>query len=128
MQIDHVGIATEDAAELAALYEDLLDAPVAHEEAFGGMRVVFCEFENGYFELLEPVEDGTTIGRYLERQGSGIHHVAIETGDIDGALANARDLGVELIDAEPRTGAWGHDVAFLHPRDTGGVLVEYVQH
>ncbi|GGL62256.1 methylmalonyl-CoA epimerase [Halocalculus aciditolerans] len=128
MHVDHVGIATEDAAELAALYEELLDAPVVHEEAFQGMRVVFCEFENGYFELLEPAEDDTTIGRYLEQNGGGIHHVAVETDDIEGALDTARDLGVRRLDDDPRPGAWGHEVAFLHPKDTGGVLVEFVQH
>ncbi|MCO8244434.1 MULTISPECIES: methylmalonyl-CoA epimerase [unclassified Haladaptatus] len=127
MQIDHIGIATDDAAELAETYEALFDAPVVHEEVFDGMSVVFLDFDGSYFELLEPLEDGT-IARYLERNGPGIHHVALETDDIEGALETARDHGVSLIDEEPRLGAWGHDVAFLHPKSTGGVLVEYVEH
>jgi methylmalonyl-CoA/ethylmalonyl-CoA epimerase len=127
MHIDHVGIATEEAAELADLYADLFDAPVAHEEEFGGLRVVFLDFGDSYFELLEPVEEGT-IARYLDRNGPGIHHVALETDDIAGALDTARDHSVELIDDEPRPGAWGHDVAFLHPESTGGVLIEFVEH
>lgn len=127
MQIDHLGIATDDADGLATLFEELLDAPVVHEEEFDGLHVTFLDCGNGYFELLEPVEDGT-ISRYLEKNGPGIHHVALETEDIEDALATARDLGVELIDDEPRLGAWGHDVAFLHPKSTGGVLVEFVEH
>lgn len=127
MHIDHVGIATEEAADLADLYADLFDAPVAHEEEFDGLRVVFLEFGDSYFELLEPLEDGT-ISRYLDSNGPGIHHVALETDDIEAALDTARGHGVELIDDEPRPGAWGHDVAFLHPKSTGGVLIEFVEH
>lgn len=127
MRFDHAGIATDDATELAELYAALFDVTVAHEERFDGMKVVFLAFENGYVELLEPRADGT-IASYLERHGPGIHHLAIETDDIDGALEGARELGIELVDEEPRLGAWGHDVAFLHPRDTGGVLLEFVEH
>jgi methylmalonyl-CoA/ethylmalonyl-CoA epimerase len=129
MHVDHVGVATDDAAALADLYTELFDAPIAHEETFDGLRVVFLDLdESGYFELLEPVEDGTTIGRYLDREGSGIHHVALATDDIEAALATAREAGVDLIDDEPRDGAWGHDVAFLHPKSTGGALIEFVEH
>ncbi|EJN61309.1 methylmalonyl-CoA epimerase [Halogranum rubrum] len=127
MEFDHAGIATTDAAALAELFADLFDAPVAHEEEFDGMTVVFLELDDGYFELLEPHGDGA-IAKYLDKRGPGIHHVALATDDIDGALDHARELGVELIDDEPRPGAWGHEVAFLHPKSTGGVLVEFVQH
>ncbi|AFK19161.1 methylmalonyl-CoA epimerase [Haloferax mediterranei ATCC 33500] len=127
MHFDHIGIATPDAAGLAALFEELFDAPVAHEETFDGMTVVFLELEDGYFELLEPHEEGA-ISKFLDKRGGGIHHVALETDDIEGALQTARDAGVGLIDEEPRPGAWGHDVAFLHPKSTGGVLVEFVSH
>jgi methylmalonyl-CoA/ethylmalonyl-CoA epimerase len=127
MDLDHIGIATDDAPRLAELYADLLGTAVVHEELFDGMRVVFLELEHGYFELLEPEEEGT-ISRYLDRNGPGIHHVAFETPEIEAALEDARALGVELIDEEPRPGAWGHTVAFLHPKSTGGVLVEFVQH
>ena len=129
MHVDHVGVATEEAGQLADLYGELLDAPVAHEETFDGLRVVFLDFDgDGYVELLEPVEDGTTIGRYMENEGGGIHHVAFATDDIEAALETTRDAGVDLIDEEPRDGAWGHDVAFLHPKDTGGALIEFVEH
>lgn len=128
MKFDHIGIATRDAARAAATFEGLLDAPIAHEERFEDLRVVFIELDDGgYFELLEPVEGGT-IDRYLDRHGPGIHHVALATDDIAGALSRARALDIELVDEEPRPGAWGHEVAFLHPGSTGGVLVEFVEH
>ncbi|PSP87795.1 methylmalonyl-CoA epimerase [Halobacteriales archaeon QS_4_66_20] len=127
-QFDHAGIATDDAAGLADRYVDLLGTPVVHEETFDGMKVVFLRVGSSYFELLEPVESEGAIARYLERNGPGIHHLALRTDDIAGALQRARECGVELIDEEPRPGAWGHDVAFLHPKSTGGVLLEFVEH
>ncbi|WP_049985434.1 methylmalonyl-CoA epimerase [Halobellus rufus] len=127
MAFDHLGIATTDGAALAETFAALFDAPVVHEETFDGMAVRFLGLDGGYFELLEPADDGP-IARFLDRNGPGIHHAALRTDDIDAALERARDVGVDLVDEEPRAGAWGHDVAFLHPRSTGGVLVEYVQH
>ena len=127
MTIDHAGIATDDADALAGLYTDLLPCDRAHEEQFEGMFVVFLAFGNGYVELLEPREGGT-IARYLDEHGPGIHHLAVATEDIEAALSRARACGVDLVDEAPRAGVWGHDVAFLHPRSTGGVLLEFVQH
>jgi methylmalonyl-CoA/ethylmalonyl-CoA epimerase len=127
MDFDHAGIATRDADALAEQYAALLDAGVAHEETFDGMQVVFLDLGNGFFELLEPLEGGT-IDDYLAEHGPGIHHLALQTGDIDRALERAREHDVDLVDEEPREGAWGHDVAFLHPASTGGVLLEFVQH
>lgn len=127
MHFDHAGIATDDANALAELFEDLFDTPTVHEEEFDGMTVRFLDLGNGYFELLESHEDGP-IATYLERNGPGVHHLALTTDDIEGALEDAHEAGIDLIDEEPRPGAWGHDVAFLHPGSTGGVLIEFVQH
>ena len=127
MHFDHAGIATADADSLGGLYTDLLDCSVAHEETFDGMRVRFLAVGEGYLELLEPLEDGP-IARYLDSDGPGIHHLAFATADVERALDRARDLDIELVDEKPRPGAWGHEVAFLHPADTGGVLVEFVEH
>ena len=132
MQLHHVGIATEDLDALADLYAALLAAPVAHEETVEGTRVAFLESNGSYLELLEPAgvadaEERGVIGTFLEEQGPSVHHVAFETNDVETTLSYARELGVELVDEEPRPGAWGHDVAFLHPESTGGVLIELVQ-
>lgn len=131
MEFDHAGIATDDAAETAALFTDLLDAPNVHEETDEdrGLRFVFLDLGNGYLELLEPLPDAeSTIADYLAENGPGIHHLAFETEDAAAALDRARELGIEPIDDEPRPGAWTHDIAFLHPRDTAGILVEFVEH
>ncbi|WP_336345460.1 methylmalonyl-CoA epimerase [Halalkalicoccus ordinarius] len=127
MYFDHAGIATDDADALAELFGDLFDTAVVHEEEFDGMTVRFLDLGNGYFELLESHEGGP-IATYLERNGPGIHHLALATDDVESALEDAREAGVDLIDEEPRPGAWGHEVAFLHPGSTGGVLIEFVQH
>lgn len=127
-QIDHIGIATDDFEAIADLFGEFLDAPLAHEETFDGMRVGFLELDNGYFELLEPIADAGPISRYLDSNGPGIHHVAIATDDIDAAIETAVQADIEPIDTEPRPGAWGHAVAFLHPKSTGGVLIEFVEH
>lgn len=129
MQIDHIGVATRDADELEAMYTELLGGEVAHRESLNGMGVVFIDVGSGsgYLELLEPQSKGP-IDRYLESDGSGIHHVAFQTTDIDGAMTRAEEIGVNLIDETPRDGAWGHEIAFLHPDSTGGMLIEFVQH
>lgn len=128
MEFDHAGIATPDADELADRYETLFGTPVVHEETFEDMWIVFLELgDDGYLELIEPT-DGGPIASYLEENGPGIHHVALETDDLVAALAVCRDHDVDLIDEDPRPGAWGHEVAFLHPASTGGILVELVEH
>ena len=127
MRFDHLGVATQDVDRFADLFGGLLDVPVAHRERFDGLDVSFLDLGNGYLELLEPVDDAGPVARSLERDGPGIHHVAFETADLDAALDAARAHGVELVDEEPRPGAWGHRVAFLHPESTGGVLVEFVE-
>ncbi|MFB6106050.1 MAG: methylmalonyl-CoA epimerase [Halobacteriaceae archaeon] len=126
MEFHHVGVATPDAAAVAERYESLFDLPVVHEEAVGDLSVVFLDAGAGYVELLEP-SDGGTVQRFLDREGPGLHHVAFETADAAAALDDARAAGVTPIDDEPRPGAWGHEVAFLHPGDLGGVLVELVE-
>lgn len=128
MHVDHAGIATEDATEMAARYADLLDGQVAHEETLDGMDIVFLDLGNAYFELIEPLADDGPIAASLAEHGQGIHHLALATEGIEAALERAREQGIELIDEDPRPGAWGHDVAFLHPKSTGGVLLEFVQH
>jgi methylmalonyl-CoA/ethylmalonyl-CoA epimerase len=129
MHFDHAGIATDDADALAGLYTAAFDAPVAHAETFDGMQVTFLDLGNGYFELLEPLPDSEgAIATHLERNGPGIHHLALATEDIAAALEAAVERGIDPIDEEPRDGAWGHQVAFLHPKSTGGVLLELVEH
>jgi len=125
MRFHHAGIATDDAAGLAARYAELFDAPLVHEERVDGMDVLFLDLDGSYFELLEPHSGGPIAG-YLDSHGPGIHHLAVGTDDIEAALSTARECGIDLVDDVPRPGAWGHEVAFLHPNSTGGVLIEFV--
>lgn len=126
MQFAHAGVATDDAAGLAAEYAALFDCPIVHEETIDGMAVVVLGLGGADLELLEP-RGGGPIAAYLDREGPGIHHVAFATADIEAALERARKRGIELVDDQPRPGARGHDVAFLHPNSTGGVLVEFLE-
>lgn len=125
MEFHHQGVVTDDAIALSNRLTEVLGVRECHVEQFAGMEVRFMAFEDGYFELLEPLGDSPLTG-YLEDHGPGIHHVAFSTSDIEGRLERASEVGVELLDEEPRDGAWGHEIAFLHPRDLGGILVEYV--
>jgi methylmalonyl-CoA/ethylmalonyl-CoA epimerase len=127
MEFHHVGVATPDAAGFAATLSGLFDLSVAHEEEFDGLRVVFLDAGNGYVEALEPLSAEGPVARFLDRRGSGIHHVALAADDVVASLNAALAAGAEPIDDEPRPGAWGHEVAFLHPDSTGGVLVELVE-
>lgn len=128
MEVHHVGIATEDADAMADLAAAVLGAPVAHEEVFDDISVTFLSCGATYLELLEPLADAEgTIPEFLDRRGPGLHHVAFATEDLEAALQHARAAGVEPIDESPRPGAWGHEVAFLHPEDTGGVLFELLE-
>jgi len=123
--LHHVGVATDDLAARTGLYGDLLGLPVAHEETFDGLAVAFLG-TGPYVELLEPLTDDGPIARHLDRRGPGLHHLACAVGDVSVALERARRQDVDPIDEEPRAGAWGHRVAFLHPGATGGVLLELV--
>ncbi|HSG08605.1 MAG TPA: methylmalonyl-CoA epimerase [Longimicrobiales bacterium] len=125
LPLDHVGIAVssiEDAARLFELVSGQAGSP-SEELPSQGVRVAFC----GQVELLEPLGPDTTVGRFLERRGQSIHHIAYRSDNLQADLDRLAAQGVELIDVKPRPGARGHLVAFVHPRSTGGILVELVQ-
>lgn len=122
--LDHVAVAVSSLQEACRLFELLAGETCSPPETLEsqGVRVSFA----GSVELLEPLGPDTTVGRFLRRRGPGLHHIAFKVPDLPGTLAHLAENGVELIDSEPRPGARGHQVAFLHPRSTGGVLVELV--
>lgn len=126
---DHIGIAVASLDEAVPLWEYLTGAPGSERETVGsqGVEVVFLGSGAARIELLAPTRDDSPIARFIERRGPGIHHIAYRVPDIRAALDRAEQQGLQLIDREPRPGAHGHLVAFVHPRATGGVLFEYVQ-
>jgi methylmalonyl-CoA/ethylmalonyl-CoA epimerase len=128
-RIDHVGVAVKDLDEAVALYSERLGMPVQHRETVEeqGVEAVLLGVGDSHVELLLPLRPETAVGRFLERNGPGLHHVAYGTDDIDSALAAVRDAGLRLIDEQPRTGIRNSRVAFVHPKSTGGVLTELVE-
>lgn len=127
--IDHIGVAVDDLDAALGLYEGTFGMPVAHRETVSeqGVEAVLLDVGECHVELLRPLGPGTPVGKYLERKGPGLHHVAYRVDDIDAVLAQLRDDGVALIDSEARTGIRNSRVAFLHPRATGSVLTEIVE-
>ncbi len=127
--IDHIGVATDDLDASLALYEGSMKMPVAHRETVSeqGVEAVLLDVGDCHVELLRPLGADTPVGKFLERKGPGLHHVAYRVDDIEAALAELAGAGLDLIDAEPRTGIRSSRVAFLHPRSTGGVLTEIVE-
>jgi len=125
LPLDHVAIAVSSLEEACRLFELLSNERCSAPETLEsqGVRVAFC----GSLEILEPLSPDTTVGRFLDRHGPGLHHVAYRCRDVQAELDRLSAAGMDLIDAHPRPGARGHLVAFLHPRSTGGVLVELVQ-
>ena len=127
--IAHVAIAVRDADAVAERFVAAFSAVRGGEEALdgGALRVLFLHLGPVTLELLEPRSPDHTVARFLAARGPGLHHVSLEVDDVAKALARARAAGVEAVDPEPRTGAHGSRVAFLHPQSLFGVLVELCQ-
>ncbi len=128
-RIDHIGIAVSDMAQAVSLYGGTLGMPVAHRERLEsqGVEAALLEVGEGYIELLEPIAQDTTVGRFIARDGEGLHHVAYLVDDIDQALGSLAAEGVELIDEEPRIGIQNRRVAFVHHESVRGVLTELIE-
>lgn len=125
-KIDHLGIAVPSLADAIPLYETLLGRPVEQieEVADQKVRAAFFTVGESHFELLEATDPESPIARYLEGRRGGIHHICVQVDDIDAVLAEYRRQGVRLIDETARIGAGGRRIAFVHPKSTGGVLLE----
>jgi len=128
-RIAHVGIAVKDLEAAVALYRDLLGFPFAGMEEVPEQKVKVAMFPVGEsrVELLAATSPDSPIARHIEKKGEGIQHLAFAVDDLEQALAALKAKGVPLLDEKPRVGAGGHLIAFLHPKGTGGVLVELTQ-
>ena len=129
MKIDHIGIATNGIEEAAAAYRDALGIQITETEEVSGqkVRVAMLPIGESRIELLEATSADSPISKFLAKRGPGIHHIALRVEDIRARLADLKSKGARLIDEEPRAGAGGCLVAFIHPSSTGGVLLELVQ-
>jgi len=130
MKLDHIGIATRQIDQAMGLWRDTLGLSLAHTEEIAeqGVRVGMLTIGDTQVELLEPLSAESPVGRFLAKRGPGIHHIAIRVDDIRAELTKLKTNGARLIDEEPRIGAGGCLVAFVHPASTGGVLLELVEH
>ena len=127
-RVSHIGIAVEDLASSLPFFRDVLGLPeVSLDDADGASIAGFTAGES-LVELLEASDPDSPIARFVAKRGPGIHHICFSVDDLDATLERCRRAGVQLIDEKPRVGAEGKRIAFLHPRSTGGVLVELSDH
>ena len=126
--VHHVGVAVADLDEAISSYERLFGAELAGRQTQDqqGVEAASLVVGNGHVELLAPLAADTAVGRFLARRGPGMHHVAYEVDDISAELARLEGEGARLIDATPRRGLFGTEVAFVHPESVHGVLSELV--
>jgi methylmalonyl-CoA/ethylmalonyl-CoA epimerase len=128
-QIDHVGIAVSDLDETVERYRRTLDIEPVHRERMAdqGVEEVLFAVGESFVQLIGALGADTPVGRFLDKRGPGIHHVGYRVANVADALEHFRAEGISLIDETPRPGSRGTTIAFVHPKDMGGVLVELVQ-
>jgi methylmalonyl-CoA/ethylmalonyl-CoA epimerase len=134
LRIDHVGIACHDLEEKIAFYESTFGLIVASREINEeqGVKEAMLHVADGvggasYVQLLEPLHPDTPVGKFLAKRGEGVHHVGYGVADVTKALKDIGIKGIRLLDERPRHGSMGASIAFLHPKDVGGVLTELVE-
>jgi methylmalonyl-CoA epimerase len=128
-KIYHLGYAVEDIAAAARFYKEYFGAQVGEPEEVEEQGIVATMFEVGesMVELVQPTRPDSPIGKFLQKRGEGFHHVAFQVEDLKASLKELKENGVELIDEEPRIGAGGTRMAFVHPKGAHGVLTELVE-
>jgi methylmalonyl-CoA epimerase len=128
-EIDHVAIAVRDLDAAVAWYQEMFGASVAHRETIerDGVEEALLKVADSYVQLLTPISDTSTVAKFLERNGEGIHHVGYRVEDCGAALETLKAHGTRVIDEHPRPGSRGTTVAFVHPKGAFGTLIELVQ-
>lgn len=126
-RIAHIGIALTAIDAQLPFYRDVLGMDTVPVNDSDGARIVALDADGSLVELLEPSGADSPVARFVARRGPGIHHVCFAVADLDATMAKCRAAGVELVDQVPRIGAEGKRIAFLHPRSTGGVLIELTE-
>ena len=127
--IDHIGIAVNSIDEAMKFWEGALGVKChgVEEVAEQKVKTAFLPIDDSEIELLEGTSEDSPVSKFIAKNGQGIQHIAITVADIEAALAELKEKGVRLIDEKPRIGAGGAKIAFLHPKATGGVLLELCQ-
>ena len=127
-RIAHIGVAVSDTDQAASFYSEMLDLPCDHQENLGELKISFVPVGATNIELVQSTTPDGVIAKHIEKRGEGIQHVAYEVENIDEALAELKAKGVRLLDQEPRPGAHGARIAFIHPKATNGVLTELCEY
>ena len=129
MRIEHIGIAVKDIDEAIKKFQVI--SPSMHIEyeksKDGSMIIAFLDFDNIQVELIQPLKKDSNVGKFIDKRGEGIHHLALEVPDILSSMDAAKENGIRLIDQLPRKGSHGNMICFLHPKDFQGVLIEFCQ-
>lgn len=125
-KVDHIGIAVKSLEDAMPFYTEVLQLPLlAIEEVHSQqVKVAFLQAGETKLELLEPMSADSTIAKFIEKRGEGIHHLALGVNSIEERIAEMKEKGIIMIDNVPRPGAGGADIAFMHPKSANGVLVE----
>lgn len=128
-RIHHIGIAVRNLDEALGRYKNQLGFEFEGREIVESENVDVAIFRIGEsrIELLESIQPGTVVSKFIEKRGEGIHHIAVEVEDIESCLEELKSVGAPVIDEHPRIGAGGHKVAFIHPKGTAGVLLELIE-
>ncbi|MEO0098948.1 MAG: methylmalonyl-CoA epimerase [candidate division WOR-3 bacterium] len=128
-KIDHIAIAVSNLKEAARFYEENLGLKLSGDENLPeqGVKVGFIQIGEVRIELVEPLSPTSPISKFLAEKGPGLHHICFEVDDIEKELSRLAEAGVRLIDSKPRPGAHNTKVAFIHPKASGGVLIEFSQ-
>ena len=128
-KVEHIALAVSDLETAIDHYTNVWGLELEHRETVEDQGVEEAMFRLGesYIQLLAPLSPDTTVGKFIERRGEGLHHIAYEVDDLTKALSSLKGSGVKLIDEEPRAGSRGTKIAFVHPAGNRGVLVELVE-
>ncbi|NWF86563.1 methylmalonyl-CoA epimerase [Candidatus Bathyarchaeota archaeon] len=128
-RVRHIGIAVSDLDEAIKLYRNVLGLELEDNREIKEMKMRVALFSTGgetQIELIQPTDNETALAKFIEKRGEGIHHIALEVDDIESALDIVRKKGLFLVDEKPRIGVHGKKIAFIHPKSTRGVLLEFV--
>ncbi len=129
MKIDHVAIAVNDVEESAKVYQEALGVSSVEFETVEteGVKIAIIHLENGRIELMQPTNDASPIKKFLDKKGPGLHHIALETDDIEGEVSRMEGCGIQFL-GKIRPGSAGTKVTFIHPKSLSGVLAELCSH
>jgi methylmalonyl-CoA epimerase len=129
MKLDHIGIAVKSIEDRLHIWKDILGLALISVEEIKDQNVKAAKLDvcGTHIELLEPTSEESAVFKFIEKKGEGLHHLCFQVADIEKALANMKSHNVRLIDEVPRIGASGKKIAFIHPKDMGGVLIELRQ-